>query len=234
MDCATTSIHLRTDTRLSIIPEPIELGTFSTCTTMNEFLKAEYEASRDLLKHYDQRHLSLVKFTTGTSSTVVSLVFGFYTLSSDAHAYFWKFAGVLAGITGIGLLVVFASMVQNRLYFIYPIRQMNAIRKAMLTQVVAEFSDNQMYLATDVRPFKLLSMHTLMNFLVALQVSIFLAFSWFCMTVDLSNVAPSIVGCLVGMACISILIFALSAIYLARQGQKHPDKAVHSTKEERK
>lgn len=198
---------------------------------MNEFLKAEYEACLDLLKHYDQRHLSLVKFTTGTSSTVVSLVCGFYTLSSNAHPHFWHFAGVLAGITGIGLLTVFAAMVQNRLYFIYPARQMNAIRKTMLTQVVAEFSENQMYLATDMRPFKLLSIHTLMNFLVALQVAAFLAFSWFCMTVDLANLTPSVVAALVGAACMSILIFTLSAFYLARKGQQHPDKAVHSTRE---
>ena len=40
----------------------------------------------------------------------------------------------------------------------------------MLGNLVTKFSDNQMYVTTDVRPFKFLSMHTLMNFLVALQV----------------------------------------------------------------
>lgn len=199
---------------------------------MNEFLKSEYDGCRDLLKHYDQRHLSLVKFTTGISSSIVSLIVGFYTLSSDTHPYFWHLAGVLAGITGIGLLAVFAAMVQNRLYFIYPARQINAIRRTMLGQVIAEFSNNQMYLTTDVRPFKVASMHTLMNFLVALQVAIFLAFSWFAMTVDFANVTPSIVKAVLCVGSTSIILFALSAAYLAKKGKYHPDRAVHLTTEQ--
>ena len=45
-------------------------------------------------------------------------------------------------------------MVQNRLYFVYPARQVNAIRRTMLGQLTTEFAENQMYLTTDVRPFK--------------------------------------------------------------------------------
>ena len=198
---------------------------------MDEFLKVEYEGCLDLLKHYDERHLSLVKFTTGVSSSAVTLIFGFYALSSDAHHYFWYFAAMLAGIAAVGLLTVFAAMVQNRLYFIYPARQMNAIRRAMLGKIVAEFSDNQMYLTTDVRPFKLMSMYTLMNFLVALQIGAFLAFSWFAMTVDLADVTPSIVRALVAAVSVAVLVFGLSAKYLVKLGQYYPDSAVHLVKD---
>ena len=201
---------------------------------MNEFLKAEYEACRDLLKHYDHRHLSLVKFTTGISSSVVSLIFGFYTLRSDADPNFWYFVGVLTGITAIGLLSVFASMVQNRLYFIYPVRQMNAIRRTMLEHVAADFSDNQMYLTTDIRPFKFLSIHTLMNLLVAIQVGALLAFSWFAITVDIANIGSSIFKAIVGGLIASISVFTLSSIYLKRQGKYHPDRAIHLIKEQDK
>ena len=199
---------------------------------MDEFLKAEYEGCLDLLKHYDERHLSLVKFTTGVSSSAVTLIFGFYTLSSEALPFFWHFTAVLAGTAAVGLLNVFAAMVQNRLYFIYPARQVNAIRRAMLGKLVTEFSDNQMYLTTDVRPFKLRSMHTLMNFLVALQVGAFLAFSWFAMTVDLADVNSSIVPALIGAALTTFLVFGLSALYLAMNGRYHPDRAVHLVKEQ--
>ena len=164
---------------------------------MDAFLQVEYEECLDLLKHYDERHISLVKFTTGVSSSAVTLILGFYSLSSNALPYFWYFAAVLAGIAAIGLLALFAAMVQNRLYFIYPARQVNAIRRAMLDKLVPEFSDNQMYITTDVRPFKLMSLHTLMNFLVALQIGVLLAFSWFAMTVDFADATPSIVRALI-------------------------------------
>ena len=199
---------------------------------MDDFLKTEYEGCLDLLKHYDERHLSLVKFATGVSNGAVTLIFGFYALSSDAHSHFWYFAAALSGTAATGLLTVFAAMVQNRLYFIYPARQVNAIRRAMLGNLVTEFSDNQMYLTTDVRPFKFLSMHTLMNFLVALQVGVFLAFSWFAMTVDFAEVAPSIVRALIGAALTTVLVFGLSAVYLIITGRYHPDRAIHLVKKE--
>ena len=199
---------------------------------MDEFLKTEYEGCLDLLKHYDERHLSLVKFATAVSNGAVTLIFGFYALSSDTHSHFWYFAAALSGTAAIGLLTIFAAMVQNRLYFIYPARQVNAIRRAMLGSLVTEFSDNQMYLTTDVRPFKFLSMHTLMNFLVALQVGVFLAFSWFAMTVNFADVTPSIVRALIGAAFATVLVFGLSAMYLIITGRHHPDRAVHLVKEQ--
>ena len=87
---------------------------------MDEFLKVEYEGCLDLLKHYDERHLSLVKFATGVSNSAVTLIFGFYALSSNAHSHFWYFAAALAGTAAIGLLTVFAAMVQKQVVFHLP------------------------------------------------------------------------------------------------------------------
>lgn len=198
---------------------------------MDEFLKIEYERCLDLLKYYDERHLSLVKFATGATSSIISLVFGFHALSPGVQPYFWHFAAVLTGVAGFGLLAVFVAMVQNRLYFVYPARQVNAIRRAMLEKVASEFSDNQMYLTTDVRAFKLFSLHAIMNLLVALQVGVFLAFSWFAIAVDPTNVSYSIVRALVVAGVISVLLFGLSGAYLSTRGQYHPDRAVHLVKD---
>lgn len=202
-----------------------------TDTTMDDFLKLEYQGCLDLLKYYDERHLSLVKVTTAVSSSVISLIFGFYTLSPSAHPYFWHFSAVLTGIAAVGLLTIFAAMVQNRLYFIYPTRQVNAIRHSALSRPTMDFSNNQMYLATDINPFKPLSLHTLMNFLVALQVGALFAFSWFAISVDFENVAPSILQALLVAGAATLVLFALSALYLTNRGQYHPDKAVHLRKE---
>ena len=198
---------------------------------MHEFLKTEYQACLDLLKYYDERHLSLVKFTAAVTSSVVSLIFGFYTLSPSAHPYFWHFSGALTGIAGVGLLAVLAGMVQNRLYFIYPARQVNAIRRTMLSRLTDEFADNQMYLTTDVRPLKPLSMHTVMNFLVALQIGTLLAFSWLAIIIDDANVPSSVLRAFIAALLISGVLFALSAWYLVQRGKYRPDTAVHLTKE---
>lgn len=198
---------------------------------MDDFLKLEYQGCLDLLKYYDDRHMSLVKFTTAVSSSVVSLMFGFYTLSPSAHPYFWHFSGALTGVAGVGLLAIFAAMVQNRLYFVYPARQVNAIRRAMLRQLTTEFSENQMYLTTDIRPLKPLSMHTLMNFLVALQIGVLLAFSWLATAVDLTDIAGSLVRAVVLAAVTTTILFVLSALYLVQLGKYHPDKAIHLVKE---
>ena len=201
---------------------------------MNDFLRIEYESCLSLLKYYDDRQLSLVKFTTGASSSIVALMFGFHTFRTGAQPYFWHFVTALSGVATLGLLAVFAAMVQNRLYFIYPARQVNAIRRAMLAQVTTEFSDNQMYLTTDVRAFKFLSLNTFMNLLVAMQIGGFLALGCFAIFVDAANAARSVLQAF-GIAVVaSAALFGLSAAYLNNRGQYHPDRAVHLIEEETK
>ena len=194
---------------------------------MDDFLRIEYEGCLDLLKHYDDRHLSLVKFAMGVSTSIVSLMFGFYTISTGTQPYFWHFAAVLSGVGTLGLLTVFAAMIRNRLYFVYPARQVNAIRRAMLAQVSTEFADNQMYLTTDVRAFKFLSLHTLMNLLVAMQIGGFLAFCCFATFVDVGDTVRSVFQALGVAVVVAATLLGLSAAYLNHRGQYHPDRAVH-------
>jgi len=160
---------------------------------MDEFLRLEYESCMDLLKYYDERNVSLMKFTTGVSSAVVSIVFGFYALGTNANQYFWHFASVLTGIVGLGLIAIVVALVQNRLYFVYPARQINAIRNTMLSTVEDCFSSNQMYTTTDVRAFKFLSLHALMNLLVTLQVGLFWGFCFFSIAHDEKNITGSVI-----------------------------------------
>ena len=198
---------------------------------MEGFLKVEYESCLGLIKYYDERHLSLVKFTTGISSSAISLVFGFYALGASVQNHFWSFAAVLTGVAGLGLLAVFVAMIQNRLYFVYPARQVNAIRKVMLQKVASEFTDNQMYISSDFPAFKFLSLHALMNLLVAFQVGAFIGFCWFSISLDMSNVASSIRLALLIGGLASIALFSVSSWYLASCGRYHPDRSVHREKE---
>jgi hypothetical protein len=115
---------------------------------MNEFLKLEYEQCLSLIKYYDERHHSLVKYSSGLSSAVPSLLLAVYQLSGSAVNYFWQFTTIISVVTTIGLLSLFTVLIQNRLYFIYPARQVNSIRKNSLENLVEANFENQMYLNT--------------------------------------------------------------------------------------
>lgn len=198
---------------------------------MEDFLKVEYESCLGLIRYYDERHLSLVKFTTAVSSSVISLIFGFRAFSPSTQSYFWSFAAALTGVAALGLLTIFFAMVQNRLYFVYPARQVNAIRRMMLAKVTAEFIDNQMYTSTDVRAFKFFSLQSLMNFLVAMQIGVFIAFCWFAASADSSEFRSFIWPALLMSGSVSIGLFALSAWYLITRGRQHADASIHRTKD---
>jgi hypothetical protein len=182
---------------------------------MNEFLKLEYERCLDLLKYYDERQLSLTKFTVTGSSAIVSALFALSTAKGLSNPEFWRFAAMLSGTAGIGLLTIYAAMVQNRLYFVYPVRQANAIRRKMMELVVNEFADNQMYLTTNVRPFKFLSLQSLMMGLVAMHVSAFLVGARFCIAHSFN---PPIVciTCDAVLFSISTALLFLASAYIWR------------------
>jgi len=197
---------------------------------MEAFLKVEYESCLGLVRYYDERHQSLVKFSTAISSSVTSLIFGFRTFGAEAHTHFWSFAAALSGVAALGLLVIFVAMVQNRLYFVYPVRQVNAIRRAMRTNVASEFVDNQMYLSSAVRAFKFLSLHSLMNALVAAQVGVFVGVSWLALNIDAGNMLGSIHSALLVGTSFTVVAFVLSAVYLHMNGRSNADRSVHRVK----
>jgi hypothetical protein len=195
---------------------------------MHDFLKIEYERCLDLIKHYDARHVSLVKFSTTISTSAISLVVALYTLNSGIPPHFWALVAVLMAVAALGLLVLFLAMTQNRLYFIYPARQVNAIRRAMLSRVTSEFSDNQMYVTTQISAFKFRSLHSFMNLLVSFQIGSCTSLSWFAAAYDSDSSTPQTHAAVVLALVVTLVIFASSGIYLVLVGSHPPDKAIHS------
>lgn len=193
---------------------------------MDEFLKIEYEQCLSLIKYYDERHQSLVKFSAGLSSAVPSLLLAIFQLGGQAATHFWEFTALISGVTALGLLSIFTVLVQTRLYFIYPARQVNAIRRVGLDSQT-EFSDNQMYLDTTFSAFKWSSSHTLLNAFVALQIGAFsslLTYSFY--------VGSLTQGCIIFVTSgvglfVSVLVFGSSAWYLHTKSKKNPDESIH-------
>ena len=194
---------------------------------MNEFLKLEYEQCMGLVKYYDERHHSLMKFAAGLSSSVPTLLLGIYGLGTNITPIFWNVVAFICLATMIGLLSILAAITQTRLYFVYPARQINAIRRESLQTVAKDFTDNQMYLDTSFNAFKWNSSQTIQQAIVAIQVGLFgglAAFSWYANSLDrINNIWISSTVALLSAG----LVFFISARYLIKKSGFHPDKAVH-------
>lgn len=181
----------------------------------------------ELLKYYDERHHSLMKFSAGLSSGVPTLLLGIYGLGKNIGPVFWDIASFISLVTMVGLLSILAAITQTRLYFVYPARQLNAIRRDSLSTVAKDFANNQMYLDTTFNAFKWKSSQTIQQAIVALQGGLFAGlalFSW-----NVSHIGRTCnVTISATVAFLSAgLVFLISARYLTQKSDLHSDKAVH-------
>lgn len=194
---------------------------------MNEFLKLEYEQCMELVKYYDERHHSLMKFSAGLSSGVPTLLLGIYGLGTNIEPIFWDVSAFICLVTMVGLLSILVAITQTRLYFVYPARQLNAIRGEFLHTVAKDFSGNQMYLDTTFNAFKWSSSHTVQQIIVALQVGLFGGLALFSgLATTICRSSNALISLIVAFA-IAVAAFLISARYLKSKSALHPDKAVH-------
>lgn len=194
---------------------------------MNDFMKTEYTECLSLLKYYDERYHSMVKFSAGLSSAVPSLLMGLYTMRDMTIDNFWPFASFVSAMTSLGLLAIFTVMIQLRLYFIYPARQVNALRRTFLSMPETTFQDNQMYLDTTFSAFKMNSTHTVLNLFVSVQVGIFAALANFGIFIQSMDKFGAIWCSAVVGLLIVIFAFGLASYYLYERSKYHPDLSVH-------
>ncbi|MCF6267010.1 MAG: hypothetical protein L3J57_10740 [Desulfuromusa sp.] len=194
---------------------------------MNEFLKTEYEQCLSLIKYYDERHHALVKYASGLSGAIPSLLLAIYQLGDNTNQYFWQFTLIISFLTALGLLSIFTVLIQTRLYFIYPVRQVNSIRRYSLKELNDSEFKNQMYLNTSFNAFKWSSSHTLLNLFIAMQVGVFAGLSMYSYMVS-KSIEECIISTSLGLGLLTALIlFGSSALYLFQNSKYHPDKSIH-------
>lgn len=197
---------------------------------MDEFTKVEYQACLDLLKYYDQRQASLLQFSALLSSAVGTAMLAIIKDSQVITVPFLQLLAIAAGATVVGLGAILAMMVQTRLYFVYPTRQVNAIRKAELARIGPVF-ETHMYVDTAFPAWKLRSAHAATLALVCIQIGVFAAVSAFAangqLAFGISNFLRS--GSL--GALIATLSFITAANYLSKNGTVSADHAVHGITE---
>ena len=198
---------------------------------MDDFLKTEYEQCFSLIKYYDERHQALVKYASGLSGAIPSLLLAIYQLSGNAEQYFWEFTFIISLVATIGLLSIFTVLIQTRLYFIYPVRQVNSIRRYGLEQLEENIFNNQMYLSTSFNAFKWTSSHTLLNFFVSMQVGIFAGLTAYVYMLLKYPQQCTITIAVIIAVVFSLILFSASSLYLYVNSKYHPDKSVHKGKE---
>ena len=143
----------------------------------NAFLYKEYEECFKQLRYYDDRQFSLLKFAITISSSVATGVFAIYKLFGINAPRFWLACAFISFVVCWSIFLIFWMMVRNRLYYIFPVRQVNSIRKYLIKKETHDFFDNnQMYISTNMFAFKKNSIQTLMFIGVLLLSTLFFSF----------------------------------------------------------
>ena len=194
---------------------------------MSDFLKTEYEQCILLIKYYDERHHSLVKYASALSGAIPSLLLAIFQLGNGAEVYFWEFTFIISLVVTVGLASIFTVLIQTRLYFIYPVRQVNSIRHYSLARLEDEEFKNQMYLSTSFNAFKWSSAHTLLNFFISMQVGIFAGLTTYVYLL-LNEKGQCLISTSVAVGILlTLVLFGSSALYLFINSKYHPDKTIH-------
>ena len=196
---------------------------------MSGFLLKEYEECFAQLRFYDDRQLSLLKFSIAVSSSVAAGISALYRIFKIADGFFWLSVALICGVVSVGLFLIFVSMIQNRLYYIYPTRQVNALRKFLIESENREFlKHNQMYVKTDFSAFKWRSTQTLMIGGVAFLNSLSFGFAVFSnfkfLQIDFMNSVA--IGILAGITFFAVIVFS-GGKYLIEASRQRADKSVH-------
>lgn len=193
---------------------------------MNDFLYKEYELCFKQLQFYDERHLNLFKYLITIASSVPVAIFAIYKFFKEPNQEFFICQTFLLFVVFISSLILYLMMLQNRLYFVFTAKQINALRNYFLNNEATDFKDNQLYTSTDFPAIKPLSVHTFQLTSAVIISSFFISGSTF---------SFCLIFCMSSLWWLSIIIFVFVSIielgcgvlYLSTAGKKSADEAIH-------
>lgn len=194
----------------------------------DEFLLKEYSCCYEQLRFYDTRSESILKYLFSLTSAVGTAQFAIYKFINDFSQGFYLWHFLLSIIVFIATLLLLCSLVQNRLYFVYTARQLNAIRGYWLTRI-PDFRDNQLYTSTDFPALKTRSVHTFIILGAAFLSSLFAASSIYSFG-PAFNAATGIRYAIGALAGVFLLEVTSCFLYLYFAGKKTADEAIHHKK----
>ena len=195
-----------------------------------EFLIKEYEHCFEQLRFYDSRSENLLKYLFTLTTSVATAQFAIYKLIEAMDYRFFIFQAFLSSIVFIASTLLFISMIQNRLYFVYIARQINAIRGFFLATDSTEFKSNQLYTSTSFSALNPFSIHTFQLLGAAMLCGLY-AGSLLYGIIRLTQAQHCNNICSVITFIIVSLTYTIGgAIYLYVKGSKKADEAIHGEK----
>jgi hypothetical protein len=193
----------------------------------NQFLLKEYEMCFKQLRFYDTRSSNLLKYLFTLTTSVATAQFAIYKLNQSIDERFYILQIFLSAIVLIASLLLFFSMLQNRLYFVYIARQINAIRGFFLKFDSSEFKSNQLYTSTNFPALKPFSVHTFHLLGSAMLCGLYAGSLAYGVSSLSTNSENEQIWALVIFISVSTLLSILGAVYLSITGSKKADKAIH-------
>lgn len=195
----------------------------------NEYLMKEYELCFEQFRFYDKRQQSLLKYLCTLTSAVATSLFAVFQLLHGAAVEFLRWEALISGLVFIATVLLFLAMLQNRLYFVFVARQLNAIRGYLMKVEAEGFEKNQMYTSTNFPALKPLSVHTFQLVGAALISSLFagaFVYGGFAFLSCRLNLVLAVVACFLALA----VEVTGGVLLLHFQGRKTADRAIHHAK----
>lgn len=194
-----------------------------------DYLLKEYELNYAQLRYYDDRHTAALTYLFSLTSAVATAQFAvFKFLEGETSSIFYACQAFLAGVVFIATVLLYAAMLQNRIYFVFTARQLNAIRSHLMATAADGFANNQLYTSTSFPAFKLRSVHTFQLLGATLLSSLFAG-----VTVASVSLAESDSVAVWWAVAIALAVLVAEAgtgvIYLLRSSAKSADEAVHAS-----
>ena len=195
-----------------------------------DFLIKEYELCFEQLRFYDNRQENLLKYLFTLTTSVATAQFAIYKLIHTTDSRFFIFQSFLSVIVFIASTLLFLSMLQNRLYFVFVAKQINAIRGFFLSTDSADFKNNQLYTSTSFSALKVFSVHTFQMIGAAMLCGLYAgSFSYGLASLSQSYDYKNIYSVTV-FIIVSFLFTVGGSIYLFINGRKKADEAIHGEK----
>jgi hypothetical protein len=188
-----------------------------------EFLIKEYEMSFEQLRYYDSRNNDFLKYLFTLTTSVAAAQFAIYKLSNSIDERFLVSHAFLSAVVFIASLLLYLSMLRNRVYFTHFARQLNGIR-GFLLEKNAPMYENQLYTSTDLSAFKTSSVHTFQMIGAALLCGLYAGSFIFALAYQYR--LPLIKG-LITFALISIVLLITGSSYLISESKKSADDSIN-------
>jgi len=192
----------------------------------NEYLGKEYELCFEQLRYYDTRHSSILTYLFSLTSAVATAQFAVFKFFEGATGEFFVCLVFLSVLVFVATLLLYLAMLQNRLYFVYMARQLNALRGYLMETEAAGFKMNQLYTRTNFPALKPSSVHTFQLLGAALISSMFASEAAFAVAKSVASDSPALVATL-GGAGVCIAEIGGGICYLIHAGKKTADAAIH-------